>query len=224
MTTDHNLEFLREAFTSTEATAPAGCPAPETIWSAVRGELPPGEIREVVDHTSLCPSCAEDWRLAVAFAEESAGFAAEQPVPGRVAGFGRLLRTAGFAAAAALVVATAGITLVNRQAGPGAPVFREGTSLQVRSLIPEGETLPRDRCVLSWEVEGGVPGSTFYVLVGSKDMPVVAQADGLTRPVFEVPEEALARLPPEAELAWQVRVMPPAGEPVTSESFKIRVR
>src|SRR4051812_2166144 len=61
------LAKLRAAFTAPadDSPAPEDCPSPETIWSAVRGELPPQALREAVDHTARCAACAEDWRLAV---------------------------------------------------------------------------------------------------------------------------------------------------------------
>ena len=44
------LAKLRRAFASGPQVepVPAVCPSPEQIWSAVRGELPPGEIRQTV--------------------------------------------------------------------------------------------------------------------------------------------------------------------------------
>ncbi|MFP5286809.1 MAG: zf-HC2 domain-containing protein, partial [Thermoanaerobaculia bacterium] len=71
---DDDLSGLRAAFTTPDPTSQdcASCPEPDRIWEAVRGELPPEEVRDIVDHVAVCASCAEDWRIAVEFEKESA--------------------------------------------------------------------------------------------------------------------------------------------------------
>jgi len=113
---NQELARWRQAFTVPAEDSPApDCPSPETIWSAVRGELPPQTLREVVEHTARCAACAEDWRLAVEVnrqAEEQ-----EEAVPGRlpanvvVGRFGGL-RTWRSVAAAICPINTAGCELV----------------------------------------------------------------------------------------------------------------
>src|SRR5689334_24928550 len=73
MMKDDELSRLRTAFTAPvpAAWSPESCPEPDRIWEAVRGELPPDEIREIVDHVAVCASCAEDWRIAAEFERES---------------------------------------------------------------------------------------------------------------------------------------------------------
>jgi len=62
---DLELDRLRRAFASLEGRAPGpGCPEPERLWSAARGELPAEVVRPLVRHLVECGACAEAWRLA----------------------------------------------------------------------------------------------------------------------------------------------------------------
>src|SRR5690349_316952 len=103
------LERLRAAFATPDvAPNPKTCPAPETIWAAVRGELPPRELREVVEHTAVCAACAEDWRLAVEIEKQTAASQTATVPAGRViqGRFGQLRTwTAAAALAAGLLIA-----------------------------------------------------------------------------------------------------------------------
>ena len=51
------LARLRAAFIASDDPAPdpQSCPTPETLWSAVRGELPAPQLREVLDHVAPAP-------------------------------------------------------------------------------------------------------------------------------------------------------------------------
>src|SRR6185436_4475958 len=103
------LAKLRRAFASLSqpAPAPAACPPPEKIWEAVRGELPPGEVRAIVEHMAVCPACAEDWRLAVALQRPET---ASNVIPAAERfSAGRRLRNWSLAAAAVLALAVVGV-------------------------------------------------------------------------------------------------------------------
>jgi hypothetical protein len=132
------------------------------------------------------------------------------------------VRTGGLAAAAALVVAVAGITLIERpEPVPDGRVFRQGEGLAIRSLVPAGEVLSHRHCVLIWT--GAAWGSTYDLEILTEDYQLVANPTGLTLPAYRVPERALSGLPSPTTLYWQVRVTTPAGRVQASETFKTPV-
>lgn len=217
------LERLRAAFAvSDSAPDPEACPAPETIWAAVRGELPPQELRSVVDHTATCAACAEDWRLAVEVDRQSTA-AQTTTVPGNVivGRFGRMRTwTAAAALAAGLLIAVG----VYRTGGfgPQPPTYREAPGTAVRSLLAEGEALPRQTAALRWSP---VPGASSYdVRVSTEDLRVVDTAEGLTATEYRVPESALSGLPAGAKLLWQVEAVFPDGTRQSSPTFSNPLR
>lgn len=218
------LAALRDAFAAqpNRGPHPKLCPQPETILEAVNGELSPEQIREMVEHTALCASCAEDWRLARAFqAEEKAAGAATPP---NVVPFAprQRLRNFALAAAAALALVVVGVQWLQQpQTDPG---YREGgQQTGIRSLLPEGEALPRDRFVLRWAAPGA-PGATYDVQVSTEDLRVVATAEDLRGTEYQVPESALAGLPASARLLWKVEAGLPGGGRLSSPTFVTPLR
>jgi hypothetical protein len=217
---DQELARLRAAFTAPAESAPdpESCPAPEMIWEAVRGELPPNQMREVVEHTALCASCAEDWRLAADLNRQEKK-AAEADRPANVV-YGRFRQWRPVAAAAALA---AGIMLViglqsDDVMGPGQePAYREAPRTELRSLLPEGQALAKQDAVLRWSP---LPGAVSYdVQVSTEDLRVVATEEGLTASEIRLPESALAGLQPGTKLLWQVQAVFPDGTRETSATF-----
>lgn len=205
---DDELTKLRRAFAAPVHAAwqPAGCPEPDRIWEAVRGELPPDEIRDIVDHVAICSSCAEDWRVAMAFEEESrTGETAEAPtnvVRPSVRRF-RPWMAATAAMAAALVVTVAGIQM--RPDRP--PVYRSGN----RSAVEARETAsaPRGNMVFGWKAAAGA--ESYELLVTTSDLVIVANPKDLTTIQYQVPASALAGLPAGARLFWSVTAVFPDG-------------
>jgi ferric-dicitrate binding protein FerR (iron transport regulator) len=134
------LARLRAAFAAPAATAPdpESCPAPEVIWAAVRSELPPRELREMVEHTAGCAACAEDWRLAAELERESSA-AAAAPAPGRVlqGRFGQWRPLMAAAALAAGLLIAVGVYRTG-ELGPQEPTYREAPGTVVRSVLPDG--------------------------------------------------------------------------------------
>ncbi len=214
------LARLRRAFASLSQPAPepAACPPPEQIWAAVRGELPPAQTREIVTHMAACPSCAEDWRLAVAMQRPETGsnvvHAAER------FGFGQRLRNWGLAAAAVLALAVVGVQWA-RQTAPAATYRGDGETIQ--ALVEEGQALPRQQFLLRWSAPE-TPGATYDVEVSTEDLRVVASGDDLREPHFLVPAHALAGLPPGARLLWKVDAELPQGGHLTSNTFVTTVQ
>ena len=221
------LERLRAAFAVPDpagtAPDPAACPAPEAIWAAVRGELPPRELREVVEHTAVCASCAEDWRLAVEIEKQPAAAQTATAPAGRViqGRFGRLRTwTAAAALAAGLLVAVGLYRTGNF--GPQEPTFREGQGTTVQSLLAEGQALPRQSAVLRWSP---VPGAASYdVRISTEDMRLVDTAQGQKATEYRVPGSALAGLPAGTKLLWQVDAVFPDGTRQSSTTFTNRLQ
>lgn|ERR1700681_2623401 len=215
------LQRLRAAFTAPAAESPAAedCPSPETIWSAVRGELPPQALREVVDHTARCAACAEDWRLAVEVNRQAG--AREEAAPDNlpdnliVGRFGHWRAVAAAAALAAGLLVAFGI--YRGAVVPSQPTYREPQPTQIRSLLAAGQTLPRQAAVLRWMP---LPGAVSYdVSVSTEDLRPIASAHGLATPEYRLPADALAGLPPDAKLLWLVDAAFPDGHKVTSPTF-----
>lgn len=221
---DPQLARLRAAFAAPDAApAPESCPSPETIWSAVLGELPPQQLREVLDHVASCAACAEDWRLAADLNRQQAAETAT--VPGKViqGRFGwRSLYTAAAVAAALLI----GVSVYRaNEVAPGqAPAYREAEAPNagIRSLLPSGEALPRQGAVLRWSP---LPGAVSYdVEVSTEDLQPVAAAKGQTTAEYRLPESALAALPPGTRLLWRVDAVHADGSRESSQTFTTPLR
>ena len=217
MTDDaNNFARLRAAFQAPAGAAPAPetCPDPETIWAGVRGELPPQEMREVLDHVASCAACAEDWRLAAEIEREASRGATA--APGKVI-VGRFGRFRSLAAAAAIAAGLLVAVNVYRDSGPQEPTYRNAEQTDVRSLLPEGAALPRQGAVLRWSP---VPGATSYdVQVSTEDLQVVATAQGQTATEYRIPESGLRNLAPGTSLLWQVDAVFPDGTRQSSPTF-----
>lgn len=234
-TTIEDDASLREAFAARTGRPPEGshaCPTPERIYDAVRGELPPGEVRGVVEHLADCPECAASWRLAAAL-EEEAGEAEEpvspagvgRPAAHRAAGRPWYLQPLRVAATVALAVVALGVVWTVVQAPDRAPdeepVYRDAEGLEIRSLLPGDGPLPRDEAVLRWTPvpEGAAEGTTYDVLVSTGELDPVAEADGLEEARYRVPPKALEDLPAGAELLWRVEAHLSDGGTVRSPTF-----
>ena len=218
---DQELARLRAAFAAPAATAPdpESCPAPERIWQAVRGELPPAGLREVIEHTARCEACAEDWRLAAELERQSV--AAAGTAPGKVlqGRFGWRPLMAAAALAAGLLVA---IGLYRTAFNPGQPTYREAGSEAIRSLVPGKQALPRQGAVLRWSP---VPEAESYdVRISTEDLRPVLTAQSLKTASYAVPASALAGLPPGSKLLWQVDAVSADGSRRSSETFTVEVR
>jgi hypothetical protein len=214
---DPQLARLRAAFATPDPTSISqSCPAPEALWSAVRGELGPQEMREVLDHVALCSACAEDWRLAVELNRQQA--AEPAVVPGRVlqGRFGRWRPLAAAAALAAGLLIAVGVW--RTEVAPQAPTYREARHEAIRSLLPGGQALSRQDAVLRWSPLAGA--ASYDVRVTTEDLfQTVASAKGTTATELRIPASALASLPPGAKLLWQVDAVRPDGTRETSPTF-----
>jgi hypothetical protein len=220
MTTNNELARLRKAFAAPgPAPEPEACPPSDRIWLAVRGELPPAELRGILDHVATCSACAEDWRIAMAFEEESRAIVVPAP-PSR---FGmRALRP--YLVAAALVVATATGYLMNQPPihQPKAPVqvavTRGDEHVEIQSLLPKDhEVLSRDHFVLRWTPD---PRAESYTLsVTTSVMDPLFDKEGITETSFKVPADALKGLRSGAKVNWNVIPVFPDGSQAPGTTF-----
>jgi hypothetical protein len=220
---DQELARLRAAFATPAGPAPAPetCPAAETIWAAVRGELPANQIREVVEHTALCPACAEDWRLGVEVDRQTSTAATAKLAPVVRGRFRRWQPIAAAAALAACLAAVIGLQSDDVRLPGREPVYREAEGTAIRSLLP-GETLARREAVLRWSP---LPGASSYaVLVSTEDLRVVAEAEGLAAAQFQVPASALAGRPAGTRLFWRVDAVLADGSRRSSPTFTATLR
>ena len=223
---DPQLARLRAAFATADVPPdPQSCPAAETIWSAVRGELPPAQLREVVEHTARCSACAEDWRLAAELNRQQAADAEDADatprrlatvVQGRFSGWRRWRPLAAAAALAAGLLIAVGV-YHNGSFSPQEPSYREARHSSIHSLLPAGAALPRGAAVLRWSP---LPGATGYdVEVSTEDLKSVATAKGQTAAQYRIPASALASLPRGTKLLWRVDAVRSDGSHETSPTF-----
>jgi hypothetical protein len=177
-------------------------------------------VREVVEHLAVCPECAEAWRLAAALEEEARAAGEEAAFRGvpRQPWYLQPLRVAATLALALVAVAVVWNVV---QAPEEAPVWRGDGELEIRSLLPEGEALPREEAELRWTpVPAGDPeGTTYDLLVSTADLVSVAEADGLEEARYTLPADALEGLPPGTKLLWRVEARLEDGRTVRSPTF-----
>lgn len=215
--TNDELSRLREAFAAPEVSAkgapePEACPPSDQIWLAVRGELPPDELRAILDHIAACPACAEDWRIAMVFEEEARAAAP----PRRI----HTDRRAWMAVAATILVAVVGFQLQRPKEDP-ATVFRGDGPAGVQSLV-EGESLPREAFLLEWQA---VPGAEAYrvEVTTTSGLDPLFQADRLTTTSCQVPAGALAGVRSGDTIYWTVTPVGQGGGRLPPRTFKTRV-
>jgi hypothetical protein len=210
---------LRAAYAAVLPTPPrAGCPAPERIFRAAHGELSRFRRRRLVDHLSTCAACAEDWRLAAAFAGDLAA-AAEPRRAGWLAALGPWRWAVPIAATAVLAVVVA---LPPRPVDRGGPIHREAPKVVIRSLVAEDAPLPRDRFLLRWEPVAGA--ASYDLKVSTTTLEVVASARDLAESEWLVPADRLAGLASGTKLHWQVEAVLAAGRRASSDTFSATLR
>lgn len=215
------VERLREAFRALSATArpTSECPEPERLWRAARGELGPGDLRDVIDHTSRCWACAEAWRLAAGLADEAPRRQATPPLHA----VRQRWQLAAIAATIALAVGI-GFRLTDSPDRPLPPASVRGVEEGVVSALPADEALPRDDFVLRWRLEPAVEGARYEVVVTTQhDLALVVRERNLEAPELRIPPPALAGLPAGTGLRWQVIASDDDGDEIDSAAFLTRL-
>jgi hypothetical protein len=216
-------DVLREAFQALGdgSRGSGGCPAPEQIWQAATGEADAATVRALVEHTTTCRACAEDWRLARGLEEtrraETTGVGQAATAVERKGTHGS---RAVLAIAASAVLALAGVVYVaQRTVEPRGSGLRDGRSQAIRSLLAAEEVMPRDRCRLAWS--GAPQGSRYDVIVTTESLDPVLEARDLEKDEVIVPA---ADLNPAASgrLLWRVEATLPDGSRIVSPTFSTR--
>jgi Putative zinc-finger len=230
MTTNDELARLRAAFAAPAVSAkgakgakeaPEACPPSDRIWLAVRGELPPDELRGIVDHIATCSACAEDWRIAMVFEEESRA-APASPIPVREKKTATVRHRAWMAIAASILVAVVGFQLRPQPKGPEqeAVTYRGGDPTGVQSLV-EGP-LSRDAFVLRWTAS---PMAESYNLqVSTTGYDSLFQADGLTSTKCRVPAEKLTGMRSGDKVLWAVTPVARGGDLLPLQTFQTSLK
>jgi len=204
----HEEQRLREAMRASTALSGDGsaCPEAEVLRRSARGELARPEQEEVILHLSACGACAASWRVARAMASEQA-----RP----------RFRFGTLAAAAAIVVAAAGLWIVLDREPSAPPTFRNQESRWLRSQV-DGATLPRERFELRWTA--GPEGTLYDLRVLREDLEELHRADGLEQAVHLVPPEALREISSGTRVLWQVTAHLPDGRTAVSGTFITTVK
>ena len=138
-------------------------------------------------------------------------------IPGR---FGQWRPLAAAAALAAGLLIAVGV--YRTQQPVPEPTYREVQHAGIRSLLPQGQALPRQAAMLRWSPLAGAV--SYDVQVSTEDLQPVAVAKGLTATEYRVPESALTPLPPAARLLWQVDAVRPDGSHESSPTFVTPVK
>ncbi|HEY7497625.1 MAG TPA: hypothetical protein VH740_03895 [Vicinamibacterales bacterium] len=217
MTVPGGSERWAELLRAREERARPGpnCPDPDQIWGAVTRELPLAEREAIIDHTIECGACAEAWRLAVECARDVVSTNARSS-----AGAWTATRWLGIAAAAAVIVAAAGIAVWFGRSG--APEFRQPDRDAPQSMLAPDAVLPRDRALLQWSA--GPPGALYDVTVTTEDLAVITSIRGLDQAEYVLPKERLTGLGPNTRLLWRVVAELPDGRRLASPTFEVTVR
>jgi hypothetical protein len=218
VTTPHDPETrLKEAFHAVAESAPADASPEdvERVWSAVAGELPVEERRQLVERTATEPSLAQAWRIAHELHQAQGGYG------GATMPRSSSWWPAALMGIAATLILAAGVRVLYFDRTP-ADVYRDSGRFVIESQLATDATLPRDAFVLKWKP--GPQGSRYLVRVTTEDLQVLMTAPELTAAELTVPSATLAPVPAGGRVLWQVVMSPPGGEAVSSQTFVTRVR
>ena len=207
-----NDDRLRLAFAelSRLAAPREDCPDSGALFDAATGSVAGERFDATVEHTVGCGACAEAWRLARTLSEERK----QVDEPLRAAS----RRFVWLSLAAAVVIVAAALPIMLRWSSQTAsPEWRRLGQVEIRSLQPEDQPLPRERFVLRWSEPA--PGARYWVTVGTERLETLAASGPLDRAEFTVPESALAPLPAGSKLLWRVEARLADGRMVSSPTF-----
>ncbi len=215
-TTPPVSEQLRSAFVrlSENAVFREDCPSPDEIWRAVSGTMEGQAVTRIAAHMAGCFACAESWRIG----REMCG-----PPVARVqlASPHGMKSWLAIAAAASVVIASgAALYLTRARLSPG--VERAGRGEIIHSLLPEDQPVPREACLLRWQLDG--KAESWSLEVGAEDLTHIASAEGLKTPEYLVARESLERLAPGSWILWRVEAKLSDGRSVASPTFRSRIR
>lgn len=204
---------LRRAFAAGSERAAGDCPAPDLLWAAAAGELPPAERRAVIDHTSRCAACAEDFRLVAEMARQAPSAAA--PAPGRLIAGPWATRERRWLIGSLAATLLIGVLVAGLWRNLRGPEIERGGEAEIVSLLG-AQPLFRENAVLRWQ---GPPGARYAVTVTTRDLRLVDEARDLEQSSHRIPPEKLAGLAPGTPLDWRVEALLPDGRRLSSPLF-----
>ena len=206
---------LRQAFASLRDDGTSEPVDAERIFEALHGEMPPEERQAIVEQLVTNPAAAESWRLA---REMSPKPMVDNAVD-RVLDARRPAWQWMSVAAAVLLAAGVGWQFAPwRQADE--PVYRGVESRAIASALPQGDDLSRAQPVLRWS---GIEGARYRVRVLTADLQLLEESPEDSATEYTLGPETLARIPPGAQILWQVDARIPGEVVVTSPTFTNRV-
>ena len=145
----------------------------------------------------------------------------------RVVGFARPAPVSwqrwGLAAAAAIVLAIAGLTVLRDQgaiAPSDAPTFRADDGSPIASLLEPEAALPREAFELRWS---GPAGARYEVTVTTLDLQVLHVAPDVEASELRVPAEALAGLAAGEAIVWRIAGRGADGARLPARTFTQRL-
>jgi hypothetical protein len=189
------------------------CPSAEDWWRGWRSDCSQAEFDALVDHAVGCPHCSTVSRVAREMVR--------QLEPSRYRGGAsrptRWLPRSVLAAAAVIVLAVVGFTIVPWRGGTRNAELRGGSEPALLSLVGETTPVARGMCLLRWSA--GPEGTLYHVEVTDERLRPLAAGQSLRSPEFLVPAASLAGLPRGARIVWQVTAVEPDGRRVASHTF-----
>lgn len=199
---------LRAAFAATAPgdTPSADCPPADRLWEAVRGNCAADELRKLLEHVATCTVCTESWRLGQEMEREER--------PSWASGWR-------VASAAAAVLAVLALGVAMRDLSPGSPgsVARTANE-QTLELTTGTQPIERSHCLLGWTP---FDQASYDVVVSTAGLVPVAEAKGLERPEYLVPEASLEGIESGTSMMILVRVRDASGAVVASRTLEFQI-
>jgi hypothetical protein len=100
------------------------------------------------------------------------------------------------------------------------PVYRGVEPRAIASALPPGGDLSRAQPVLRWR---GIDGARYRVRVLTADLQLLEESPEAAATEYTLGPATLARIPPGAQILWQVDARIPGEVVVTSPTFSNRV-
>jgi hypothetical protein len=207
-----DIARLRAALASFEGKSDSTTDAGR-IFDALHGELSAAEREAVVDELVVNAEAAEAWRLARELTPESGETRALTPERGP------LWTWVPLAAAAVLVLAVGGQVFGPWRVGDE-PVYRSSDQRSISSQLPNGAALSRAKPSLRWTA---IEGARYRVRVLTAALEPLEEASDLTAAEYTLSAETLNKLPPGAQLLWQVEARIPGAARIVSPTFTARL-
>ena len=207
---------LREAFASIEHDGTGDPVDAERIFDALHGDLNLAERHAVIEQLVTNQRAAAAWRLAREMGPHAEQADALDPAgkPGQCVPWKSIS-----VAAAALLAIGIGWQLMQPRAA-SVPAYRSVESRAITSALEPGNELSRAQPVLRWT---GIDAARYRVRVFTTDLQVLGESPETSALEYTLDQETLARIPPGAQILWQIEARIPGEVFITSPTFSVRV-